>query len=216
MTPPNEKKRAPYRIETSRLVLRPYAPTDAGTLQETTARCKEHLLPYLPWARFEPQSLDEKLDLILGFRSEFDAASNYIYGIFDRKSEELIGGTGLHPRLGAGAFELGYWITPEAQGRGYVAEAARALCRVAFDGMQLDIVGIRMEVPNTRSEGVASRLGFIREGLLRNALRSGTDEPKDALQYTLLKTEYMKLVWRQEAIETVRAFDALERAWSMD
>lgn len=216
MTSSEDKKRAPYRIETPRLVLRPYEPTDAETLKETTARCKEHLLPYLPWARFEPQTLDEKLELILGFRSQFDGASNYIYGIFDRQSNALIGGTGLHPRLGAGAFELGYWVTPEAQGQGYVAEAARALCRVAFDGMQLDIVGIRMEVPNTRSEGVAVKLGFTREGILRNALRIGIDAPKDALQYTLLKTEYLRLAWRQDACETVRAFDALERAWPMD
>lgn len=211
MTETPRKIRAPYRVETKRLVLRPYTPQDAEALRVTTARCKEHLQEFLPWARFEPQTLEQKLDLILGFRAQFDASGNYVYGIFDSQSGELLGGTGLHPRLEGGAFETGYWITPEAQGQGFISESTRAICRIGFDALQLDMLGIRMEVPNTRSENVARKLGFVREGLLRNSVRFGADEPRDALRYTMLRSEYLEQPWHAETCQSVRAFDALER-----
>ncbi|MFT4647275.1 MAG: RimJ/RimL family protein N-acetyltransferase [Glaciecola sp.] len=203
--------RAPYRVETRRLVLRPYAPGDSQPLQETTARCKPHLVEFMPWARFDPQTLDEKLELILSFRSQFDAKDNYIYGIFDAETECLIGGTGLHPRLEGGAFELGYWVTPEAEGNGFASEAVRALCHVGFDHMQLDLLGIRMEAPNLRSVTIASKLGFVREGVLRKSIRFADDRPKDAVRYTMIESEYRAAPWRAETCESVHAFDALNR-----
>jgi RimJ/RimL family protein N-acetyltransferase len=203
--------RAPYRIETSRLVLRPYEPGDAEALSTTCARCRPHLLEFMPWARFDPQTIDEKLELILDFRSQFDGKTNYIYGIFDREVGELLGGTGLHPRLEGGAYEVGYWLTPEAEGSGHVSEAVRALCHVGFDHMLLDLIGIRMDSTNVRSEAVAKRLGFVREGLLRNSLRFGTDAPRDGLRYTLLESEYRELAWAGETRAAVKTFDARNR-----
>ncbi len=205
------KKRAPYRIETERLVLRPYEPDDSDSLRTTCARNKEHLSEYMPWARFDPQTVDDKLELILGFRGQFDSGGNYVYGIFDAKSKDLIGGAGFHPRLEGGEFEVGYWITAESEGQGYVSEAMRALCHVGFEGMGLDILGVRMEPGNGRSERVAQKLGFVREGLLRRALRFAPDPPKDVLRYTLLDSEYQTLDWRESNAAKVRMFDALSR-----
>ncbi|MDF1838383.1 MAG: GNAT family protein [Planctomycetota bacterium] len=204
--------RAPYRIETQRLVLRPYAPEDVEELCDATARSKQHLLDYLPWARFEPQTLDQKLELILSFRAQFDSKSNYIYGIFDSQAGTLLGGTGLHPRLEGGAYEIGYWATPEAEGNGYVSEAARAQCRVGFDLMQLDLIGLRMETDNQRSEKVATGLGFVREGLLRRSIRFASDEPKDSLRYSMLPSEYRAQPWHKETCANVRSYDVLGRA----
>lgn len=216
MTEPKETPRAPHRIESERLVLRPYEPRDAETLRQATERSRPHLLDFLPWARFEPQTLDQKLELILGFRSQFDGKSNYIYGVFDRSSGELLGGTGLHPRLEDGAYELGYWLIPKAEGKGYISEAVRAQCRVGFDHMGLDLIGVRMEPANVRSEQVAMRLGFVREGLIRQALRFAADDPRDCLRYSLLASEYRTQSWHQETCDSVRAFDALQRVVEFD
>jgi RimJ/RimL family protein N-acetyltransferase len=46
-----------YRIETKRLVLRCWEPKDAALIQEATAANKEHLLPFMPWAADEPQTI---------------------------------------------------------------------------------------------------------------------------------------------------------------
>lgn len=208
MTTPTPPPRAPYRIETERLVVRAYTPDDAEALRITTARCREHLLPYMPWAKLEPQTLEQKLELILHFRARYDAREDYVMGIFEGSSGRLVGGTGLHPRMGRGAVEIGYWITPENEGRGLVTEAVRALLFVAFELMGYDMVVVRMDPTNARSERIPAKLGFTREGLLRRAFRDPLSEPRDVVQYTLLDTEFKSSPWREEARKSLRAFNA--------
>jgi RimJ/RimL family protein N-acetyltransferase len=211
MSSPKPKPRAPYRIETERLVVRAYGPDDAEALQTTCARCREHLLTYMPWAKLEPQTLDQKVELTLHFRARFDAREDFVLGIFDRATGRLVGGTGLHPRVGAGAIEIGYWITPENEGRGLITEAVRALIAVAFLAMGLDMVVVRLAPTNERSERIPVKLGFRREGLLRRGFRDPLDAPRDVLQFTLLDTEFESAPWRQETLENLAAFDALGR-----
>ena len=45
----------------------------------------------------------------------------------------MLGGMGLHTRVGPRAREIGYWIRKDAEGRGYVTEAVAALTRVGFE-----------------------------------------------------------------------------------
>jgi len=206
--------RAPYRIETERLVLRPFEPEDAEALRVTTARSKEHLVAFMPWARFEPQTLEQKGELILAFRARYDSREDYVMGIFD-PAGRLVGGTGLHPRLGPGAVEIGYWITPEKQARGLVTETVKALCRVAFDGMGVDMIAVRMDPKNERSERIPQKLGFQREGLLRRGFRVDISPPRDVLQYTLLENEFAAAPWRPETVAHVRAFDVLGREFEL-
>ena len=49
-----------YRIETERLVIRCCDPQDAALMQQATAESKEHLLPFMPWAADEPQTVEQK------------------------------------------------------------------------------------------------------------------------------------------------------------
>ena len=58
----------PYRIETARLVVRCWQPTDAAALKEALDPSVEHLRPWLPWAHEEPKPLAEKAELLRSFR----------------------------------------------------------------------------------------------------------------------------------------------------
>jgi len=60
----------------------------------------------MPWAHNEPQTLEEKVELVRGFRGQFDTDQDYVYGIFSRDESEVLGGTGLHKRHGEDAFEI--------------------------------------------------------------------------------------------------------------
>jgi RimJ/RimL family protein N-acetyltransferase len=123
----------PYRIETPRLVLRCWEPRDAPLLKDALDSSLEHLRPWMPWARYEPEPLEAKVDLLRRFRGSFDLGQDFVYGIFSREESEVLGGTGLHTRVGDDAFEIGYWIRASRTREGLATEAAAALTRVAFD-----------------------------------------------------------------------------------
>lgn len=211
------RPRVPHRIESERLVLRCYAPTDAQALQAASAGNREHLLPWLPWAEADPQSVDEKLELILGFRSNYDADRNSVMGIFDRQSGELVGGTGIHPCGGEGhrfTREIGYWIVKSREGHGFVTEAVRALLVVAFERVGLASLIIRCDPENTRSRKIPENLGFVTEGLLRNTIHRANGDLAAAYRYCMTAKEFRESstgeAWSAGQLP-IRIFDALDR-----
>jgi len=72
----------PYRIVSERLVIRCWEPLDAPLLKEAIDSSLEHLQPWMPWARAEPQELSEKVDLLRRFRGQFDLGTDFVMGIF--------------------------------------------------------------------------------------------------------------------------------------
>ncbi|HEX8694564.1 MAG TPA: GNAT family N-acetyltransferase [Longimicrobium sp.] len=140
--------RPAYRIETPRLVVRCYDPADAPLLNEAIAGSLEHLRAWMPWAMGEPVPVEEKAELLRRFRSDFDGDRDYVYGIFSADEARVLGGTGLHRRVGPDALEIGYWIGADQQGRGLAAEAAGALVRVGFEVMR---ASRSTAIPTTRA-----------------------------------------------------------------
>lgn len=114
----------------------------------------------MPWAQHEPQTLAEKVELLREFRGQFDLGANSVYAIFDAAEERVLGGTGLHPRIGPGALEIGYWIRADATGRGYATESTAALTRVAFEVADVDRVEIRCAPANLASAAIPQKLGY--------------------------------------------------------
>ena len=193
-----------YRIATERLVIRCWEQRDAGLLKEAVDSSIEHLRPWMPWAAHEPQSLEEKVALLRAFRGRFDLDQDFVYGIFDREEHSVLGGTGLHTRVGRYAREIGYWIRAEAEGRGYVTEAVAALTRVAFEVDRVERVEINCEPANVRSAAVPRRLGYVEEATLRGRVRDAADRPRDVVVFTLFADGYPS---SPAAAARVEAFD---------
>jgi RimJ/RimL family protein N-acetyltransferase len=180
----------PYRIETERLVIRCWNPADAELLDEAVTSSIEHLRPWMPWIADEPRTLDERVELLRGFRSRFDSGDDFVYGIFAPDDSRVLGGTGLHTRLGDDAFEIGYWIRADAAGRGLATESTAALTRVAFELSDVERVEIHVEPANERSAAVPRRLGFVEEATLRRRLPARRDEPRrDVTIFSMLAAE---------------------------
>jgi len=92
--------------------------------------------------------------------------------IADATSRELVGTIAIHRRPDEpGKAAVGYWLAPEARGRGAATRAVRLVARWAF---AVEPVLVRMElltlVGNGASGRVALRAGFAREGVLRRYL----------------------------------------------
>ena len=156
----------PYRLETPRLVIRHYNPTDATLLKQAIDESLEHLKPWMPWAQNDPEPLVVKAQQLRVFRAHFDLDTDYTFGIFNADESLLLGGTGLHKRGVKDTLEIGYWIHQNAVGKGYVTETVRALCYVGFHYHGAKHLEIRCDPRNHTSYAVAERCGFTLEETL--------------------------------------------------
>ncbi|MHC4893523.1 MAG: GNAT family N-acetyltransferase [Planctomycetota bacterium] len=160
--------RPAYEILTDRLRLRPWGPQDAAPATATIARSKEHLLPWLPWAKVEPSPIPMVVDRFRTFRAQFDLGTDFVLGIFDRETDEVVGGTGFHPRISPGAAEIGYWIDVDRVGRGLATEAIAGLTRVGLTALPYRKLEIRVHPENEPSARIPRRLGYHSDGRIRS------------------------------------------------
>ena len=197
-----------YRIQTPRLVLRCWQPADAPLLADAITASVEHLRPWMPWVHDEPEELEAKVQRLRGFRAKFDTDQDYVYAIFDPTESEVVGGTGLHPRVGEAALEIGYWISARHAGRGYATEAAAALTRVAVEVNGVERMEIRCDPRNEASAAVPRKLGYTHEATLRARVPGVDGTMQPGMIWTLVRDEYPA---SPSAAAPLEAFDAAGR-----
>jgi RimJ/RimL family protein N-acetyltransferase len=182
----------PRRLVTPRLVLRAYRPRDAALVKEAVDASIDHLRTFMEWAWSAPEPENIVRDRLKEFRRSFDRGRDWIYGIFSPDESEMIGGCGLHRRVGPDALEIGYWIRASRVREGFAFEAAAAMTRASFERCGAIRTEIHVDPANTASIGVAEKLGFVREATLRKRLPPmppGT-ERRDEVLLSLLDDEY--------------------------
>lgn len=148
----------PDRIETERLVIRCWQPEDAPLLHTAITASVEHLRPWMPWVAFEPLSVDDRRELIEGWERDRTAGGDAVYGVLC--DGEVVGGCGLHDRVGPGGLEIGYWIHVDHCGKGFATELSRALTSAALDLERVERVEIHTDKANEISARVPQRLGY--------------------------------------------------------
>lgn len=149
------------------LVLRTLASADAPVLFRLIDADRERLGRWLPWVE-ETRTEVDTARFIADAADERRRRRSLVLGIV---IDGTLGGTlGLHyVDWFDRSAEIGYWIASCREGRGYVTRAARRMIEVAFGTVGLHRLVIRCAIDNARSRRVAERLGFRREGLLREA-----------------------------------------------
>ncbi len=84
---------------------------------------------------------------------------------------------------------LGYCFLEDAWGHGYATEAARALLGWAYGALDLNRVQAETDTRNLASARVLEKLGFVREGMLREDCVVDGDV-SDSWVYGLLRREW--------------------------
>jgi RimJ/RimL family protein N-acetyltransferase len=181
----------PSRIETARLLLRPHAPGDGPALKRAIDENLEHLQRWMDWAMNEPSPLDALEARITMFAEQFTTGPDWGYGIrLADDPDTLIGGTGMHARIGPNALEIGYWLDERHTGRGFATEAAAALTKVAFSLPMIDRVEIRCDPANVASAAIPRRLGFAYVTTLDKNAKTPTGEPRDTMVFAMTRSRY--------------------------
>jgi len=112
------------------------------------------------------------------------------WGLALRESDSLIGTTTLfNLNLDNGRAEIGYAMGRAYWGRGYMHEALEALVSHAFEVLQMRRLEADVDPRNAASIRTLERLGFQREGFLRERWHV-EGEIQDALFYGLLRREW--------------------------
>ncbi|MFH8370380.1 GNAT family N-acetyltransferase [Streptomyces sp. NPDC018031] len=158
----------PVTLTTDRLVLRPFQPSDAPAVH---AACQDPEIPR--WTRVpSPYTPEHAADFVGRLSPEgWRDGTGYDLAVTTRDGGLLVGAVGLVRLTGLDTderqAELGYWTVKEHRGRGYTAEAARALAVWAFTELGVERLEWLAETGNVGSRAVALKVGFRMEGTLR-------------------------------------------------
>lgn len=177
----------PERLAGETILLQVPQPGGGAELAVVIAQSLLHLRPWMAWAQDAPTAESaERVERRMW--EDFAARRDLSYRLHARRADgsagRLLGGCGLH-RIdwAVRRFEIGYWIRPEAAGRGHVSEAVRLLGELAFRRLGARRVEIRMDALNLKSRAVAERCGYELEGILRQDSLGVDGTPRDTCVY---------------------------------
>jgi [ribosomal protein S5]-alanine N-acetyltransferase len=173
-------------LRTARLTLRPFADDDGPAL--ILLHTNAHVLRYWdspPWPGPERATR-----FLATCRQLADAGTGARLAV-DRTADGVFLGwcslTRWNPDFRSAA--LTFCLDEPAWGRGYATEAARALLTWAFEALDLHRVQAEADTRNAASARVLDKLGFVREGTLReDCIVNG--EVSDSSVYGLLRREW--------------------------
>jgi len=160
----------PYQDEL--VVLRAPEFDDFRQWRELRAASRRFLTPWEPSWPSDDLTRSAFAARIRRHERERVERTGFAYFLFERRSEQLLGGINLsHVRMGsARSAMLGYWMGELHSGKGLMKRGLQLLLPAAFGEIGL----MRLEAvclpENTRSLGLLEKLGFKREGIVREYL----------------------------------------------
>jgi ribosomal-protein-alanine N-acetyltransferase len=164
----------PGAWETDRLILQELGPDQAGAMRSYGVRSASY---HAPWDPTRPRDFWELPVVAERLRSqiaESRAGSALCLCLSPKEDPTRVIGVANLRNVVRGALlgaHLGYALSPEAVGNGYMTEAIARVVRIAFGEMGLHRIECNIMPRNSRSLAVAERVGFSREGFSPRYLR---------------------------------------------
>ena len=161
----------PERLGTERLILRRFHRRDVDEMTSAVLSSLPDLERYLPWAH-RGYGRDDAAAYIRDSVQAWKERRAFDFAIRFRDNPRVhIGNISIWhvSRLGRTG-EIGYWIRSDHTTNGVATEATQAMMEAGFDRLALHKIVLRIAVGNRASERIAEKLGFVREGVLREEL----------------------------------------------
>lgn len=174
---------------TERLVIRPFAPSDAPEVQRLAGE-REIAATTINIPHPYEDGLAE--EWISKHAERFEKGEIADFAICDRIDGHLIGTITLFLSPENKRAEIGYWTGKPYWGKGYCTEAAREIVRFGFEHLGLNRVFGEYMAGNPASGRVMEKIGMKYEGRLRQHMKKW-DEFQDMMVYSILRSEYVKM-----------------------
>lgn len=179
-----EQLEAP-RLQTERLVLRAWQLSDVRDLYEYARQ--PDVGPAAGW--MPHKSLNDSLLLL----REVYLSNPLVWAITIPENGRAIGCINLrfdNKRSLGKSYILGYSMSHDHWGKGYMPEAAKRIIPYAFEELNALILATDHFPDNTRSKRVIEKCGFRYEGTLRMATSLADGTIQDELVYSMTREEY--------------------------
>jgi ribosomal-protein-serine acetyltransferase len=151
----------PERIIGERVVVRVPRVGDGPSLLDAVTASLEELRPWMPWVKFEPQTVEQREEWIAGRLAARADGSDFGYFYADPADDDrIIGGTGFHLRNEPHQLEIGYWTHTAMTRQGVCTEATRLMTTVALQQPGITEVLICCDAANRASAAVPAKLGY--------------------------------------------------------
>lgn len=160
--------------ETSRLILR--SPKSEDALDFAQKRSSPFVLKYNLY------SPCDKEQVLLEFENYFSILiilkeTNTLIGEVRIKDDEF--------RYHTNSKELQFWLTEDFARQGYMTESLNLIIEFLFSSGNADRISVRVFSDNVASCKLVEKLGFIKEGYFKNAIKNSCGEIFDLVCYVL-------------------------------
>lgn len=166
----------------------PLSADTRAAFAEASRAAAEHVARWMSDA-FVPTTPEALDAFVARWQREADAGTGAGYVVTDEADGRALGFgflSSVHPHHRFG--NLGYWVRPDAAGRGVATAATRTLAREGFERLGLVRIEIVVATDNVASRRVAEKAGALFEGRLRNRLVS-RGAVRDALMFSLVPSD---------------------------
>jgi RimJ/RimL family protein N-acetyltransferase len=190
----------PEKIETERLLLRPYKAGDGPLLFAAGQKNREHLAEFesdnvLLFLKNETHAEATAREL----SADWVARQCFFIGIFEKTSSDWAGQIYIGPtNWDLPEFTIGYVADVDFEGKGYISEAVLSVVKMLFEDIGAYRVTADCNENNTRSFRLLERCGFRKEGhLLENRKNPDGTFHGDYL-FAMLRREYFEFQVKSE------------------
>lgn len=151
-------------LETERLLLRSIDSSDVDDLFEVLSDPDVAENDYF----YPVETKEEALSFIKRYKQEIEDKEEITWGIILKENQKLIGTCCLGDfDEDAQRSEIGYSISKAEWGKGYATEACRKIIAYGFKKIKLNRIEATITPGNDASIRVLEKLGFQKEGLVR-------------------------------------------------
>ena len=147
------------------LHIRSFDKTMAQELFRLVDSNREHLQQWLTWVPFQKSS-EDTLAFLQHRKNEIERTGAFGGGIF--LEDRIVGTIGFHSFHRAdNSASIGYWLCKDMTGKGIVTRSVQRLLQHGFEDLLLHRIELRASTENKKSWSIAEKVGFTREGMIR-------------------------------------------------